>query len=274
MFDTASPWPAGFLPRAAAFAVALPRMIRRFLFVLGVLAIPLARAESVFPLARGAIPATSLPPPYGLGVGWYRQEQDYSLDQLSVALPGGFPTVGTLAAENETQCTQVRPHLWVLPYLEVFALLGRVRSETVVRNIPLLGQVTANTHGTVHGIGATLAGGYRDWFGSVSPNYSKARMSGTNSSLRTLTVETHFGRNFGPASLWFGPMYQDTQEKTSGTFTLPPLGAVPYAVTLGTADEWNWLVGGQWRLNRHVALVSQVGLGQRRSLFFSAEFGW
>src|SRR5688572_18986730 len=110
-------------------AIATPsQLMRRALFVwCGLLIIPLAAAESVFPLAKEKFPQAAGQLPYGIGLGWYQQKQDYALERLTFAVPGGFPAAGGLTAENESQFTQVRPQLWLLPFLEVYGIFGRVK---------------------------------------------------------------------------------------------------------------------------------------------------
>jgi hypothetical protein len=253
--------------------VSMPFFLRVGCF-LCLCAVAAARAESIFPLGKSLSPQAAAMLPYGLGLEWYWQEQDYRLEQLTFAVPGGFPPAGQLTAENKSRSAQVRPNLWLLPFLQVHGLFGRVQSDTLVRNVPLLGQVTTGSRGTVYGGGATLIGGHDNWFASASVNTAFANLQGADNSIRTFTVEPHVGRNFAHGAVWVGAMYQDTEEKASGTFALSGLGTVPYAVRLKSEDAWNYHVGGQWRVRRHVGLMGQVGFGQRRSVYLALDFAW
>jgi hypothetical protein len=231
-----------------------------------------AGTDSIFPLWKPAGSENLLP--YGVGVTWYGQKQDYTLDDLTFAVPGGFPPVGQLHTENRSHAISVRPNLWLLPFLQLYGLAGHVVSDTTVSNVPLLGQVDSRNTGTYYGAGAVLACGKNNWFASVDVNYTYADMSGVDNSQRTLTVQPQVGRNFGRLAVWLGAMYQDTEEITSGTFALTGLGEVPYRVKLKTAVPWNARIGAQWNFNRHVGLVAEAGLGSRHGFLTSLEFAW
>ncbi|HWA84894.1 MAG TPA: hypothetical protein VG710_01615 [Opitutus sp.] len=231
-----------------------------------------AGAGSLFPLWQP--PGTAGLLPYGAGVTWTQQKQAYTLDDLTFAVPGGFPAVGQLRPENRSRAITVRPNLWLLPFLQLYGVAGHVVSDTTVSNIPLVGEVVSRNTGTYYGGGAVLAYGRHDWFASVDVNYTYADMSGVDDSQRTLTLQPQIGRNFGRLSTWLGAMYEDTAETTSGVFPLTGFGDVPYRVKLKTASPWNGRVGAQWNFNPHVGLAAELGFGARTGVLTSLEFAW
>jgi hypothetical protein len=70
-------------------------------------------------------------------------------------------------------------------------------------------------------------------------------------------------------SVWGGGMFEGVQEVMEGRLSLLELD---FAGTVRSFNPWNTIVGGRIEIGRHIDLMVDVGIGQRRSLMLSATF--
>jgi hypothetical protein len=168
------------------------------------------------------------------------------LDGLGTAL-GGFPdSFGTTATagkvESEVNNYNVRLDAWVLPFLNVYGVAGKVNGENKVSGIevdlsgidpnykPFVGQLvpssfTLDYEGSVYGIGTVLAAGKGRYWGTIDYNFTRANLDISTSEIDTHTVTPRVGVK-GEAggikgSLWIGSMFQRTDERQLGSLGFP-----------------------------------------------------
>jgi len=231
------------------------------------------------PFAASLAEGKKLPLPYGIGITLYDQVQDYSLDSLTLGIPG-FDNVplDRFAIDNRITDYNVQMDVWLFPFLNVFGLIGTIDGSTEVdfSDVPLpfpLGKVAIDYDGTVYGGGVTLAAGGDVWFTSLTGVATKSDLSGDfDSSANSLVVMPRLGVHNDRGSIWVGAMYLDTEEKHSGTITLPFLGPVPFAVDLTQKNRWNALVGLHANVAEHWTVEVEGGFGARSSASITA--GW
>lgn len=231
------------------------------------------------PFAAHLAEGKKLPLPYGIGLTVYDQSQDYALDSLVLGLPGfGNLPLDRFAIDNRITDYNVQMDVWLLPFLNVFGLVGAIdgRTEVDFSRVPLpfpLGKVRIDYGGTVYGGGMTLAAGGDIWFTSLSGVATAADLSGDfDSSADSLVVMPRLGLHNDRGSVWVGAMYLETEEKHRGTIELPFVGAVPFAVELEQQDRWNALAGLHANLGERWTLDLEGGFGARQSV--SATVGW
>lgn len=256
--------------------------MRHVLLALLLTAPGLAAAESALPFMRDLAGDRDLPRPWGIGLDFYTMDQDYGIDALSFSLPGvTLPDPSRIAVENEVQHFDIKADVWLLPFLNLFAVLGHVESDTVVDlssapivGLPVpLGKLPIATDGTVWGVGATLAFGGDDWFGSLTATYTDTDLGGDfDSSAETVTLAPRVGLIRGQWTAWLGAMYLDTEETHDGSIALPGIGQVPFAVVLGTSDEWNTMVGAGYHFSDQTSLSFEVGFGGRTHTLFNFSY--
>jgi hypothetical protein len=254
--------------------------IRLLVAVLTTLLVSFARAEAIFPLGQSAAQGRTLPPPYLFTASYYSQQQDYSIENLTFDVPG-FTLPNTLGSENESRSVLAQPGLWLLPFAQVYGIVGRVDNETTITRIPVPGAetLTVKSHGIVYGGGVFLVGGWEEWFGGVATSFTYTDLDVANGSIRTLNISPRIGRNFSWGSLWLGGNFLDSSEKASGVFQLPPgfplpISSVTYSAEFVPSSKWNALVGARYALNRHVAFTVEAGFIERTSVLLSVEFAW
>lgn len=236
-------------------------------------------ADSSLPFLKDLAGDTELPRTWGLGIDFYTMDQDYDIKNLEFALPGiaiGDPS--QIKVTNDVQHFDIQGDVWLFPFLNVFGILGRVSTDTVVdfstadiTGLPFdLGQLPVSFDGTVYGGGFTLAYGTETWFTSVTTTFTKTSTSGDlDSSVASTSVQPRIGLLRSNWRFWLGAMYLDTDETHSGVFDLPFIGPVPFEVELVTKDNWNYGVGAGYVFSDRANLSLELGFGDRTHTLFN-----
>lgn len=222
----------------------------------------------------------ALPVPFGLGLTVYSQTQDYKLASLQLGIPGFDAVLGqALPVDNRTDSYHLKLDYWVLPFLNIYAVGGRLETTTTVSlrgvdtGLPFqLNNLRIENDGWVYGGGVTVAGGWDQWFTTVSVTYTEADLEVTDGSVEAWVLTPKLGYTLPRGAVWVGAMYQDTEERHAGTYNVPFVGDVPFEVVLGEATEWNGLVGGTAGLTDHLMLILEAGFGARQHTMLSLEY--
>lgn len=220
-----------------------------------------------------------LPRPWGIGGDFYTMDQNYDIKSLTFALPGvTLPDPSQIKVTNEVAHLDIQADAWILPFLNVFGILGHVNIDTVVdfsqaeiQGLPIsLGDLPVKFNGTVYGGGFTLAYGTDKWFASVTSTFTKTNTSGDlDSNVKSTSVQPRIGLLKDSWRFWVGSMYLKTDETHSGTFDIPYIGPVPFAVELQTKDRWNYVVGAGYAFGDRAAVRLEYGFGARNHTLFN-----
>ncbi len=203
----------------------------------------------MFPLGRSWAGEQKLPLPLGIGVTYYYQQQDYGLVSLDVGpIPIPPDLLSDVQVTNHIHEINLKADLWVLPFLNVFGIIGDVSGETKVDLGQLLGQLTVDYDGLVYGGGFTAAVGVKRFFTSLTTHFMATDLKGDRSSVSVLLLTPKAGIVFDRGALWGGAMYQRADEEHIGSIFIPPFGDVDYEVVLKEKTPWNFLVGGQFEV--------------------------
>lgn len=251
--------------------------------VLFVYTVPLTHAAEgdaagLFPLGKAMAADKELPRPFGVGATVHYQKQGYSLSRMTVSLPNvNLAQAAGLDIDNELIEMDVTADLWVLPFLNVFGLIGRIDGETEVDLSSVqLGGLTIDYDGVVYGGGVTLAGGIDNVFASLTAIFTDTHLDQSDSSVQAwiltprIGVSTRIPESDRPVTLWAGAMYQQTDEEHSGSIAAAQLGTVAYDVELEEDSAWNALVGVATELSDHWNLELEAGGSSRSQVTLTA----
>jgi len=227
-------------------------------------------------LVRGS----DFPPPFGVSAVYYNQKQDYEIDHLTLGIPGfsAVPT-GLLRIDNEIDEVNAKFDAWLLPWLDVFGIAGKLDGKTKVDfsaiqapfGLPF-SRIDIDYDGEVYGLGAVFAGGGEHLFGSLTTIATSTSLSGDfDSSAQAFVATPRFGAYNRRGALYVGAMYLKATEEHKGTIGLPlvpglPPIPVPFDVKLKQKDDWNWLVGGTAGFGPNWTLQVECGFGNRDHL--------
>lgn len=237
--------------------------------------------HSALPFMRDIAGDADLPRPYGIGVDFFTLDQQYDISRLSFTLPGN-PTVDPrlIDVDNEISELDLRFDAWLLPFLNVFAIVGHIDGGTAVDlsgvQLPLpipLGTLDLDYDGTVYGGGLTLAAGGEHWFTSLTGTYARANLEGDfDSDVKSTTWQPRVGYINGSWTFFVGGYYIDAEENHSGAIVLPGLGAVPFSVGLESSSKFNPSAGVHYRITEGAETTLELGGGDRQTTLFN--FTW
>jgi hypothetical protein len=197
-----------------------------------------------------------LPLPFGVSAIYNHIERNINVNDLRIGLNGAAPQSVSrfvnLGSTSKVDAAVGRADAWLLPFLDVYGLLGYLRNESVTQGeVTLPGRTFSFSgetalEGVVAGGGITLATGYRDFFLMADANISQTDI-GFDDAFSALIVSIRTGWNgkFGdlPTRLWVGGMYWDTDNTASSTVNVPGTGTVNFEADQGPAHPWNASVG-------------------------------
>ncbi len=227
--------------------------------------------------------------PFGVSVIYNYVARDIEVTDVRVGVDGAPPSsvseFANFKARSIVHAAVVKPDVWLLPFLNVYMLLGYIHNSsetnilvTVPRPPPLSGSrpftITTKTEleGFIGGGGLTLAGGYRQFFIMADVNYSQTDL-GFDDRFKALVASARAGWNgkIGavPLRLWAGGAHWDTENTAKATTEVPGVGAVRFEADQGPAHPWNAVVGVSSTLHRHVELFAEYGSSPGDVTFFA-----
>jgi hypothetical protein len=194
---------------------------------------------------------------------------------------------------NEESTVTLRFDAWILPFWNIYGILGRTEGDAqgplsidLGPVFPVLCALPGNNcrqdttfileyEADVTGYGTTVAGGYKDFFGMIDANRTTADLDISTTDAEATVISARIGWNgkLGGFTgvLWVGAMYQDIEQ----FLDLPiDLGQDVLNVTIeqSTQVSTNYLVGGQWDISRSWSLLAELGFGQRKSQMLNLTY--
>jgi hypothetical protein len=203
----------------------------------------LATYDNIFPIwGRKAIEkGFDLPKPFGVNLIGAYIDQGIAISDLGLST-GSNPIVPIDAIKFGDNTSTVgtlnaRAELWVLPFLNVYAIGGTARANTTVEvTTPVAFTSSVDQLGTYFGTGLTGAFGIKRNFLSVDVNWTWTDLEKMDEAVRGRVLSLRFGRTLkmGPQkrlAFWVGAMNVKLVTETQGSLTLAE------AVPPGTVDD-------------------------------------
>ncbi|MGB5486352.1 MAG: hypothetical protein WBN06_03070, partial [Lysobacterales bacterium] len=236
-----------------------------------------------------------LPRPFGVSAGYMHQDQPFDVGGIFVnGIDVKTPGVAVVdEVQNEESTYTLRFDAWILPFWNIYGILGRTSGEAIgplkldlQPVFPLLCSLPGNDcavdttfnlnyKANVRGYGTTIAGGYKDFFGMIDMNWTTADLDISLTDAKAKVISSRIGWNgqLGKFTgvLWLGVMYQDISQ----TLDLPlDIGEDTLIVTIdqSTQEAYNYLIGGQWDINRSFSILAEFGFGKRKSQMLNLTY--
>ncbi|MBW2443616.1 MAG: hypothetical protein JRH12_24305 [Deltaproteobacteria bacterium] len=246
-----------------------------------------------------------LPLPFGAGVNLVYMEQGIDVRNLKIGFGSADTKIERVIFSDShvrDMAATARLDLWLLPFVNIYGILGYIDGEAELDvklpgisidvpgfgSIPILDPNTLNLDidysGATYGGGITLAGGYKNFFGSVDANYTYTDIDIVNGDIKTLTISPRVGILVDPSvvagsfALWIGAMYMDYEQKVTDTVNLReldprlPSAHLDFAIEIKNEEPWNFLIGGQWEITKRWQMTVEGGVGNRRQFIFGTTF--
>lgn len=222
-----------------------------------------------------------LPLPFGVGAVSYYIQRDIAVSEVRVGRGGAPPSpvsdFAQFATRSRVGNLNLKFDVWLLPFLNVYAIAGYVWNEsetTLDLTLPPLlpgGEprrrrltLPTSIEGTVGGLGTTLAGGYGPFFVALDVNAARADL-GFDDRLRAVVTSLRSGWNGrlrGRAlRVWANATYWDTFATAKGTVGDPDGGSpLSFEVDQGPAHPWTYGLGMQYSARRWLDVAVDLGV--------------
>ena len=240
-----------------------------------------ASQESFFPLWKSLLEGKKFLPPYGINLVLFDLSGQWDVKNFSAAVSGNELVSIAGKADVHPFTYGLRGDVWVLPFLNVFAVGGglKLNVQATGLDLPLAvtgfppqvvrGDIYLNLDFTGYYGGGGLVAMYkwRDFFASADYSavwtHLESQQSGvTGNELRTDTASFRLGYIAGAIQPYIGARWVKKINHFEGTVDGPGGRPVTFAVDL-QAPEWNYQVGVHSLIARHYEIVVEAGFGQR-----------
>ena len=240
----------------------------------------------------------NLPRAFGIGIDYFNMDQPYQIDSLSFTPPPTFPlppitNLNAIVIDSEIENVDLKLDLWVLPFLNVFGVYGRIDGQTTVdlsnTGVPLppnFQMLNITYDGDVYGGGVVLVVGGDKWFASLTGTFTDTNLSGSfNSTVEATAIQPRIGiRASETTEVWIGGYFIDAEESHSGTINLdlglfvppgvPPGTQIPivFAVDLSQQEDFNFSLGLHSMFSEHWEATVEVGGGDRNTVLANMTY--
>ncbi len=192
----------------------------------------LATYDNIFPIwGRKAIErGFELPRPFGINVIGVYVDQGIDINNLGLST-GSDPTVPISAitfgnSQSQIGTLNLRGDLWVLPFINVYAMAGLADANTTVEvATPVAFTSSVDQSGRYFGLGLTGAFGIKRNFVVVDVNWAWSDLEKLDDPVRSRVLSMRLGRAIklgGPKrlSVWAGTMNVKFKTETQGSILL------------------------------------------------------
>lgn len=236
-----------------------------------------------------------LPRPFGVSLGYMHQDQPFDVGDVFVnGIDVTTPGIAEVdEVQNEESTGTLRFDAWIMPFWNVYGILGRTDGQAVgplLINLqpafPVLCGLPGNNcridttfeinyKADVIGYGTTIAGGYKDFFGMIDYNRTKADLDISITDARATVISARIGWNgqLGGFTgvLWVGAMYQDIAQTLDLQADIGE-DILLVSIEQSTQEPYNYVVGGQWDINRSFSILAELGFGKRTSQMLNLTY--
>jgi len=218
-----------------------------------------------------------LPFAWGISGIYFTQRQEININRTLIGVNGSGkadlssfinfgPTIAT------TNAYTVRPDLWILPFLNIYGILGGGTTETEVNLLAPIGlQTTQRFAVSSFGLGATLAGAVGPIWLAWDNNYNFADIDvivepvpAFNSSFRVGHTLMNPSKATNSLSVWVGVFYQSIQNDTKGSIPLQDIFPnVGDGAVVGNLRDWAETLPPAQRIvvNQIISKLEEAGNG-------------
>lgn len=246
-----------------------------------------------------------LPNPYGIAIIPNATRQELVLSDLEIGINGNRQAIDFVDFERpevENYNVQLKVDAWVLPFMNVYATIGKMRGDSDIalgiEGSDLLeflgldcsglrppsacfrtfrGVADLDYDGTNYALGMNLAMGWHQFFVTLPITYTWADLDIVSDYVEALHISPRFGvtanvEELGMIAVFIGATYLDAEADLEGGFTfdtsgVPGLGdttRLDYSVNQDNKDKWNYLIGFNWDVSRTWSVQAELGTGGSR----------
>ena len=219
-----------------------------------------------------------LPRQFGLNFNYIYMNRDIEVTDVTIKLPNRPPESisdrADFAVRNKTSLTVARFDAWVLPFLNVYGMIGETRTNTSLATffeitppigdpIPIEVVEDSKVNGPLLGGGITMVIGHGDWFGMLDANYAQSDLDVFKGKLDAWFVSARVGtfRNTakGQFRYWAGIAYLSSAQQLSIVQEQPVLGEIEVVVDQQPLNPATLQIGGSYSFGRRWDVLFEAG---------------
>ncbi len=236
-----------------------------------------------------------LPRPFGISLGYMHQDQPFDVGDVFInGIDVKTPNIAVVdEVQNEETTYTLRFDAWLLPFWNVYGILGRTDGEAIgplavslEPILPILCGLPGNNcrfdttfqlkyKADVIGFGTTVAGGYKDFFGMIDYNRTSADLDISSTDAKATVISARIGWNgkLGGFTgvLWVGAMHQDIAQTLDLQVNIGN-ALLDVSIEQSVHEPLNYVIGGQWDVNRSFSILAEFGMGKRKSQMLNFTF--
>jgi hypothetical protein len=221
----------------------------------------------------------ALPLPYGAALvltGLGNRQIDVTDIRVGLsAPPRSVSDFVSLGSHSDVFNANLKFDAWLLPFLNVYALVGYVHNRSmtharvsVPQPGPLPGTIDVETDipteldGVVGGVGTTLAAGYRNFYLVLDASFVQSNLGFDNAFRATIaSLRAGYQGRLGtmPLQMWLGVGDWDTAATATGHADLGSLGSLTFEADQRPHTRWMYDVGCNLEFSKRWQLVLDVG---------------
>jgi hypothetical protein len=191
-----------------------------------------ASYHNIFPILghKAVERGVRLPAPLGLNLNYFAGSQDIAISNLALAVnEREWVDLSNVIlfedATSEIENLNLRTDLWVLPFLNVYGILGQSWATTSVSlSSPVAFTSRAEMEGMTYGTGFTGAGGLQGFWFAYDMNWTWSDLDILDDAVRTRILGLRVGKNYRwrdkSVAAWIGAMKVDLESGTQGVVKL------------------------------------------------------
>lgn len=189
-----------------------------------------------------------IPYPAGVMVNYVAARQEMIIDAIDIGINNSEMVdfsglIEFSDIQSEVTTFNVRPDLYILPFWNVYGLLGYNWTQTrVVLSSPVAFETTASLQGALYGFGTNLAAGFGPVWGSADFNMVWADLDKLDQPVRAVNTSFRVGHTFVNYSepekniaIWVGVFGTFLQGQTAGSINLNEV--IPDDALQGVKDQ-------------------------------------
>lgn len=191
-----------------------------------------------------------LPYPGGISLTFFTITQNILLSDVSIGFdPNQLVLLDFVSfdeSESEAWNVNIRPDLWLFPFLNIYGIFGRTNSTTrVVLAEPIRFESVLDFKGWTYGGGATTAFGLKSFWGSFDINWTQSNMDKLTENVNVLNFGIRVGKSFQfskvrNAAFWLGAFHTGLEQQTSGVVQLSDVLPDDLLDQLGDYQNSDW----------------------------------
>jgi hypothetical protein len=245
-------------------------------------------SSRIFPLLGDKVPEEmrdQLPLPFGVSaiyvqINEHLKISDWKLDVNNISISPDLIKLTKLKQKADVE--SVRFDTWVLPFLNVYGLIGRVEGSAsgiklgiLNRSVPTSFKVPYD--GTTFGGGAIVAAGYDIFFVNCEVNYTYTEVNRLSSYVKTFMVTPRAGirvpiKNIN-MSVYGGAHQETITNRLEGSYTISGV-RLDFSLDASASSPWSALAGTQIEFGKHWGLLVEGSFGDRQMGIGSLSYRW